>query len=177
MTRWIISTAKSAKTMKTKLYEFDPVVYPFPLIVCKYISKVTAKEISERYNGVMSRTQMATFDEDELRGYPTLTAKTLCVVDKKTEFMKYMVILYRPKKIRYGVIAHEDLHVVTLLCDWLGIRPPQQSDDEPHAYLIQWVANCIGSVLDGRPEVMKGKLLNQDKNESEKTESNAGGQE
>ena len=163
--------------MKTKIYEFDPVIYPFPLLVCRYIQGVTYKEIAGRFNQVVNRRTMQTFDEDDLRAYPTLTAKTICVVDKLTEQMYYLIILYRPKKIRWGIVSHEALHVVTMLCDWLGIKPPSATEDEAHAYLLQWVANCIGSVLEGHPERLKGKLLNQENNETEQNQSDAGGQD
>lgn len=145
--------------MKTKIYEFDPVIYPFPVQVCKYIPGVTAKEIAERYNQITDRRTAVTLSEDDLLANPTLTAKTLCVMDKKTEYMKYLIILYRPKVIRWGVVAHEALHVCTMLCDWLGIAAPSLNQDEPHAYLVQWVANCIGSVIDRHPEQMNGKLV------------------
>lgn len=75
--------------MKTKLFEFDPVVYPFPVIVCKYVPGVTSAEIAQRYNKVVDKKTMMAIDDDELLAFPTLTAKTLCVVDKETEYMKY----------------------------------------------------------------------------------------
>lgn len=157
--------------MKTKIYEFDPVIYPFPLLVCKYIPGATAHEIADRYNQVLDRRSAQIIAVQDLLGNPTLTAKTVCVIDKETEAMYYLVILYRPKKIRWGVVAHESLHVLTMLGDWLGFSPPKLQDDEPHAYFIGWVANCIGSVIEGHPEIMKGKLLNQDNNETKKIES------
>lgn len=142
--------------MKSVIYEFDPVIYPFPLLVCKYVPGATAAEIAGRFNRVLNRKSVAYFDEDELMATPTLKARTLCVVDKESEEMKYLIVLYRPKEIRWGIVSHEALHVVTMICDWLGIPPPEQRNDEPHAYFIQWVANCIGSVLDGHPGIMKG---------------------
>ena len=142
--------------MKTVIYEFDPVVYPFPLLVCKYITGATAKELSERFNQVVDRRTVSALTEDDLLAFPTLTAKTVLVTDKVTDEMKYLVILYRPKKIRWGVVSHESLHVLNMLADWLGFRPPAVCEDEPHAYFIEWVANCIGSVIDGHPEIMKG---------------------
>ncbi len=166
------------KEMKTKLFEFDPVVYPFPLLVCKYVPGVTAKELSERFNQVIDRRTIQVLTEDDLRAFPTLTAKTVCVTDKVTDEMKYLVILYRPKKIRWGVVSHEALHVLDFLADWLGFKAPVVCDDEPHAYFIEWVANCIGSVIDGYPEkMMKGKLLKFEDYATETNQSNAGGQD
>ena len=152
--------------MKTKIFEFDPVIYPFQLQVCKYIPGVTASEIAERYVQVVDRHTAQVFSTDDLIANPTLKAKTLCVLQKDTDEMKYLVILYRPKKIRWGTVSHESLHVLTMLGDWLGFTPPKVQDDEPHAYFLAWVANCIGSIIDGRPDAMKGKLLTFDRNET-----------
>lgn len=163
--------------MKTKIYEFDPVIYPFPLLVCKYVPGVTCREIAERFNKVEDHRTLRTIDEDELRAHPTLTAKTICLTSKETDQMYYMVILYRPRLVRWGVVAHESLHVVTLLCAWLGMNPPEANNDEPHAYLEGWLADCIGSVIDGRPGIMKGNLLKFDKDATEKNQTDAGGQD
>lgn len=53
--------------MKTKIYEFDPVVYPFPLLVCKYIPGSTASEIAARYNKVLDRKTAQTLSVDEFK--------------------------------------------------------------------------------------------------------------
>ncbi len=94
--------------MKTKIYEFDPVIYPFQLQVCKYVPGVTASEIAERYVQVVDRHTAQVFSTDDLLANPTLTAKTCCVLQKDTDEMKYLVILYRPKKIRWGTVSHEE---------------------------------------------------------------------
>ena len=142
--------------MKSVIYEFDPVIYPFPLLVCKYIPGVTPNEIVERFNAVVDQRTLKVLDPDEIRAYPALTAKSVFLARKDNDNMYYMVILYKPKKIRWGTVAHESLHIVTMVSDFLGMKQPTASNDEPHAYLAGWCANCIGSVLDGHPEIMKG---------------------
>jgi len=131
-------------------------------MVCKYIPGVTAKEIAGHFNLIIDRCTARPFNEDELLATPTLTASTRCVMDKETCYMKYLVIIYKPKRVRWGIVAHESLHVLTLLNDWLGIEPPKADNDEPHAYFIGWLADCVGSLIDRRPERMKGKLLEFD---------------
>lgn len=163
--------------MKTKIYEFDPVIYPFPLLVCKYVPGVTCDEIAERFNAVMDQRTLQVLDPDVIRAYPALRAKTIFLASKSDDKMYHMVILYQPKKIRWGVVAHEALHVVTMLCDFLGMKPPTASNDEPHAYLEGWCANCIGSVIDGHPEYMKGNLFIFKEDETEKNSTDAGGQD
>ena len=145
--------------MKTKFYEFDPVIYPFPLLVCKYVSGHTPDDIASTFNGVVDEHTVQAID-DGFRPNPTSIAKTACVVSKKSGEMYYLVILYRPRRCSFGVVTHESLHVMTMLFDWLGIKPPTLSEDEPHAYFSQWVANCIGSILEGHPEMMKGIVFN-----------------
>ena len=145
--------------MKTKIYQFDPVIYPFPLLVCKYIHGVTPQEIAERFNEVADRRSVIFIDENDLRASPTVRANTMCVVEKGSGHMGYLVILYNPKETRWGSVAHESLHIVTMLNEWVGIPPIEFKHDETSAYLISWLADCIGSVIDGRPETMKGRLL------------------
>ena len=154
--------------MKTKFFEFDPVIYPFPLIVCKYIENATADEIADKFLNVADK-RTAHQITDEYRPTPTQTAMTSLVIDKRTDQMYFLTVLFKPKIIRYGVIAHESLHIATLLGDWLGFEPPTNQNDEPRAYIVGWAANCIGSVLDGRPDMMKGKLY---KFEDDATEKN-----
>ena len=83
-------------------------------------------------------------------------AKTLEVADKKEYETYMMVLLFKPKQCGVGTIAHEADHVVNFVAEWLGFLPRRASEDESHAYLIQWVSNCIWCTLGGHPEKMKG---------------------
>ena len=35
--------------MKTKIYKFSPTLYPFPLVVCKYVGKETENELKDLF--------------------------------------------------------------------------------------------------------------------------------
>lgn len=141
--------------MKSVIYEFDAVIYPFKLLVTR---NFVPKELSDRFYVVN--------DDDELEDSPDAfipsnrtIARTIQVADKKSCQTSMLVLLCRPKVIGQGTVSHESYHVVNIVSEWLGFFPKGAMDDEPGAYLIQWVSNAIDSVLKGRPDRMNGARL------------------
>lgn len=51
-----------------------------------------------------------------------------------------------PKNIITGVVAHESLHASNFIFDRKGIEVDREND-EPQAYLIQWIANKCYKLL------------------------------
>lgn len=49
---------------------------------------------------------------------------------------------YPNYKITHGIIVHEALHVVNMIADMRGLIPSHMND-EPMAYLIEWVTDEI----------------------------------
>ena len=133
--------------MKSVIYKFDPVIYPFQLIVSK---KFDSQELKDKFYIVLNHTDCSEFGQD-LDPEPTRVATTFVVTDKETNNLYFMVLLYQPNLVRTGEITHESEHVCTANCYHLGINPPEMGNDEPHAYFQGWVANCIDSVLKGDP--------------------------
>ena len=76
--------------------------------------------------------------------------------------MHYLVLLFRPQNIDAGVSAHEAVHLANSYLQYLGFSSPAAYKDEPYAYFVQWVTNCIWSVLVDKPEDMRGELLQKD---------------
>ena len=56
-------------------------------------------------------------------------------------------------------------HIANAYLQDLGFAAPTPWNDEPHAYFVQWVTNCIWSVLVDKPEDMRGELLQKDNKE------------
>lgn len=137
--------------MKSVIYEFDPAIYPFPLLVTK---KFDANEIKENYRAVNSQSQIIPIT-DELEFDGLVTARLLSLVDKDDK-MYYVLLLFRPKAIGCGICTHEATHCANAYLQYLGFSPAQAYDDEPYAYFAQWISNCMWSVLVGQPEKMKG---------------------
>ena len=138
--------------MKSVIYKFDPVIYPFVLLVSKNFD---ASELGDMFYCIN--------DDDELVHSPgefvpnrRTIARTIQCAPKDGSETFYMVLLCHPKVIGVGTIAHESLHIANFVGEWLGFLPRNAREDEPQAYLIKWVSNCIDSVKRGHPEWMKG---------------------
>jgi len=141
--------------MKSKIYEFDPVLYPFPIHVTKDFDKEELKSI---YNGTNSEGDEVPLDIDIPS---TTTARTFQAVEKESGNHYYLVCLLKPEDIGAGIVAHEADHITNAYLQDLGFSLPTPWNDEPHAYFLQWVTDCIWSVLINEPEEMKGVLLDQ----------------
>ena len=139
--------------MKSVIYEFDPVIYPFPLLVTK---DYDAKELSELFYVVNTKNELEDAPE-EFVGNPQTRARSIEVVRKDTYLRYFLILLVRPSVIKTcGTMAHEAYHATNQLAHLLGFLPEDPQEDEPCAYLLDWMANCIESVKKGHPEKMKG---------------------
>ncbi len=58
----------------------------------------------------------------------------------------HLRIVFERKYIDAGRIAHEAIHAKNLIFKWVGIKN-DPDNDEPEAYLVQWIVNCIHDVL------------------------------
>lgn len=137
--------------MKSVIYEFDPVIYPFPLLVTK---RFDVEEIKEKYRAVNAESKIVPIT-DELDTDGTVTARLLNLVDNDDK-MYYVLILFRPKAIGCGICTHEAVHCANAYLQYLGNSPAKAYDDETYAYFACWVSNCMWSVLVNDPEKMKG---------------------
>lgn len=124
---------------KSKIHEFDPVIYPYKLwvIISKKPTDITDNFLE--YNGGEIR--------DIEKDTEMLGAFTMPVMDKKQT--SYGVIIYfRSKKdISYQLVAHEASHAAKYLFSHIG------ADVEPHEpfeYVVGWVAGCIEKVKNKR---------------------------
>lgn len=138
--------------MKSVIYKFDPVIYPFKLLVSKYFD---AKELGEMYYCVDDDEDLINDPEAFVPKRRTI-ARTIQCAPKDGSETCYLVLLYQPKVIGTGTLAHESLHIANFVGEWLGFLPKKANEDEPQAYLIQWLSNCIDCVKRGHPEWMKG---------------------
>lgn len=140
--------------MKTKIYEFDPVIYPFKLHVAKEFDvellKKTYKALDAENNPIPIT--------DEFDVKDTTTARTIELSYNKNgeDIWGYLVLLYKDSYTA-GQLAHEAVHVANMYLQQLGFTTPAAYNDEPYAYFVQWVTDCIYSVLMDEPEEMHGK--------------------
>ena len=137
--------------MKSVIYEFDPVIYPFKLLVSKKFDK---EEMREKYRAVNAESKIVPIT-DELETDGTVTARLLNLADNDNKIY-YALILFRPRSIGCGICTHEAVHCANAYLQYLGNSPAKAYDDEAYAYFAGWVSNCMWSVLANEPEKMKG---------------------
>ena len=128
---------------KSKIHEFDPLIYPTRIWVGV---NVLSEDIAEKFYGLNS--DCTRFDIKD--GTPNYNSFQICcchpVSDKKDGWMGIMCNILRPKDMTVGVIAHEAEHIVCWICEQFDIQSATFDDSEPRAYLVQWVADCIDKV-------------------------------
>lgn len=139
--------------MKSVIYEFDPVIYPTRLWVCK---KPCSEDISELFYPFNNDGEMVDSFGGTFEYVSGKYANTMIVVNKKSLMRGCLVSIFLPGGCGAGVCAHEALHYIAYLSEQFDIPLGGFDKSEPLAYLEQWATNCIDSVLRGRPEKMKG---------------------
>lgn len=139
--------------MKSVIYEFDPVIYPTRLWVCK---KPETKEVEDLFYPFNNDGDMVDSFGDVFDDVSGKYANTLIVGNKKTRMRGCLVSIFLPGYCGAGVCSHEALHYIAYLSEQFDIPLGGFDTSEPLAYLEQWATNCIDSVLRGHPEKMKG---------------------
>lgn len=141
--------------MKSIIYSFDSVIYPYPLLVTK---KFESKELADTFYVVNNDDGLEDKPEDFNPG-PRTIARTIEVASKQTNQGYVIILLCRPRAIGNGTIAHEAYHFANMVASACGFFPESPNEDEPTAYLLQWAANCIASVKEDKPDSMKGVIF------------------
>lgn len=141
--------------MKSKIYEFKPVIYPWSILVTKEFDEDELKEMFD----IMGKDDEIYGATSEFSGLSYVTASVNVVATKSKQTKHHLVQLFKPRNIGVGIVCHEALHVTNEYLHSLGVLPARSYDDEHYAYFLQWVANCIWSVLIDNAKEMKGTLL------------------
>lgn len=126
---------------KFEVHKFDPVIFPRKVWIAKGGVK---KDIADLFC--------------DMDGDPYWLSKRVLehsyaitddVIESSTEDYGVLVWLHEPKMITTGTIAHEADHVANLIFKAIGATVDVQND-ETHAYLVGFVANCIERVKNGK---------------------------
>lgn len=145
--------------MKSKIYRFNPQIYPYFLYVSKDFD---TGEIRKLFRRVLNNSEVTEIDYS-IDATLTSIALSFSVTERTTGKVGFLVLIYRPLDATPGLIAHEALHINSFNNALLNIEPPTFENDEPHAYFIQWVVDCIDSVLADCPDEMNGILFKDGK--------------
>ena len=139
--------------MRTVIYEFDPVIYPTRLWVCK---KPSTEDVAELFYPFNNDSEQVDSFGDVLEYDSGKYANTTIVGNKKSRIRGCLVSIFQPRGCASSVCSHEALHYIAYLSEQFDIPLGGFDTSEPLAYLEQWATNCIDSVLRGHPERMKG---------------------
>lgn len=134
---------------KHKIYEFNPIIYPFRLWVGV---QVPVKDIQEKFFAHNFDDTISDFTDKELL-QTTFAATTYPVVERKDNWIGCFININRKDKLTVGVMAHEATHVCDMLSDRIGLVGEVDkmfSHGEARAYFVEWVANCINEVKQGK---------------------------
>lgn len=131
---------------KGKIYEFNPIIYPFRLWVGMNVPK---KDIANKFYAYkVGENEICDITEQNLE-HSNTAATTFPVCDKEDNWIGAFVHIWRKDKCSVGVMAHEAVHVCDFLSDRLGLVGEIDnlfSHGEARAYFIEWVVNCINEV-------------------------------
>ena len=117
---------------KTIIHEFDPCVYPRLLWVVK----------GGTLEGIKETLEITALEDEE----DSCGAVTLPVRRKSDNRLGYCIWFPKSSDMRRGDwIAHECTHAALCIFDDVGARVSYE-DQEPLAYLVGWVFECVDEV-------------------------------
>lgn len=135
-------TKKTSSTKRTKIDEYDPVIYPRKLWVSLYDN--TMKPFTNRfcYRNGCELTDMGDSGETN--------ARTYCVVEKSTGKYGYLVLIdsigLKDKALLIDTIAHESEHVKTNIFEDIQLYTNVESQ-EADAYMVGFIAKSIWKTI------------------------------
>lgn len=121
---------------KAKIYEFDPVIYPRKLWVAK---GGEAKDLIDVFSDRCEK-DLQLDDVENLYGAISYT-----VIRKSDGMFGELVWFPTIKHLTVKNIGHESSHVAVNIAHDMNIRIDYEND-EPFAYLIGWLCDCIDKV-------------------------------
>lgn len=128
--------------MTKKIDFYNNEIYPFTLCVCK---GCTAKDL----NKLFTYTNGSTFEEADFDQSPIFTAQCMSLKDKK--YVIAVIKCYKDKALTKQEdliedVLHETFHVLFHAFDQIG-ADLNSYNQEPAAYLQQWIGKCIYKTL------------------------------
>ena len=139
--------SQMSKSKNIKIHEFDPVIYPTRLYVA---IDPPFEDVEDMFYMLNDDGEVVDEARREFDNHYSAIATTFMVANKKDNWKGCLVVIWRRKECSFGVCAHEATHVYDWIDKELGLACQEWGNDEPKAYLVQWIANCIGQVLRGK---------------------------
>lgn len=124
---------------KFEVFEFDPVIYPFKFWVGKNGTKADVKDMF-----VDAEHEEIVITDADIKRSAALTYDPVVAVSDGQQGV--FTWLHSPELVTTGTIAHESDHAANAVFDFIGAKVDPRND-EPHAYLAGFFADCIDEVL------------------------------
>lgn len=121
--------------MSLKIHQFDPLIYPRLLWIV--IGEKRASPLSDHFE------ELEDMDEATAADVTPVFDK----VSKKGGVLMRFESWRAARNINY--ICHESTHAAMEIYDYVGGRIDPQNQ-EPFAYLVGWIAQCVKEALDYR---------------------------
>ena len=134
-----------AKTEKIEVFKYDPQVFPIRLHV---VFSSNLQCVLGRYDGSDgSDFRDGSWDKGA-------TAYTYSgIVECETRLVVILVVFRSKKHAGPGTVAHEAKHAADRIFDYIG---EDNTRHESHAYLVEWVVNCVNNALKNKVECKWG---------------------
>lgn len=142
-----IQSKEVAKEEKVKIYEFDPVIYPFRLWVAV---RPSFEQVDAEFETIDTEDNIAPFTKDFLIQHISCTASCYPAWNKESMRVGALLCIWRKQELTTCVIAHEASHITDYLCDRTGVKGFDMDSGEARAYFLGWVAGCIEKVKQGK---------------------------
>lgn len=136
-----------SKDKDAKIYEFDPVIYPTRLYVA---INPPFEKVDKMFYMLNNDGEVVDEAKKEYNSHFSAIATTFIVANKKDNWKGCLVVIWRRKECGAGICAHEATHIYDWLDKEMGLDCQEWDNDEPKAYMVQWIANCIDKVLRGK---------------------------
>jgi peptide deformylase len=128
---------------KTKFHVFDNGIYPIVLYVA---INPDMEEVEKRFYQVSKEGYLSEFDTTPKWKQPVSTVYDCC--DKKDMRNGALCCIWKKSDFYARFCAHEATHIASLIFERIGceISGYYGKSQEPFAYLVGWVADCLERV-------------------------------
>lgn len=126
---------------KFVIHKFDPIIYPRKIWVAKGGTK---KDIADFFNDIYGDPYCLS-DSIVDSSY----AISDDVLERETGDYGVIIWLHNLNEVTTGKISHEADHAANMIYKAIGAKV-DCSNDEPHAYLVGFIADCIDKVRKGK---------------------------
>lgn len=128
------------KGKNSKIHEFHPCIYPRRIWVVKGFSQEQIQQSFSQRDGNEIKFGDWEGNEPKCTVFPYVELK---------ENGKYGILVAISTSLSVGDIAHESVHVAFEIFNDMGCFA-SHDNQEPYAYLVGWVAECINQVRIGK---------------------------